>query len=84
MSEYRIYNDMDTGDIMDCLPNSEKVNFVYDCFECLELYQQQDFIESLGADEVIDQLGEDEIIYELEMRGYKITKDGSKGILKKW
>lgn len=80
MSEYRIYNDMDTGDIMDCLPNSEKVNFVYDCFECLELYQQQDFIESLGADEVIDQLGEDEIIYELEMRGYKITKDGSKGI----
>lgn len=80
MSEYRIYNDMDTGDIMDCLSNSEKVNFVYDCFECLELYQQQDFIESLGADEVIDQLGEDEIIYELEMRGYKITKDGSKGI----
>lgn len=77
MSEYRIYNDMDTGDIMDCLSNSEKVNFVYDCFECLELYQQQDFIESLGADEVIDQLGEDEIIYELEMRGYKITKDGS-------
>lgn len=77
MSEYRIYNDMDTGDIMDCLSNSEKVNFVYDCFECLELYQQQDFIESLGADEVIDQLGEDEIIYKLEMRGYKITKDGS-------
>lgn len=80
MSEYRIYNDMDTGDIMDCLSKSEKVNFVYECFECLELYQQQDFIESLGADEVIDQLGENEIIYELEMRGYKITKDGSKGI----
>lgn len=39
MSEYRIYNDMDTGDIMDCLSNSEKVNFVYECFECLELYQ---------------------------------------------
>lgn len=80
MSEYRIYNDMDTGDIMDCLSNSEKVNFVYECFECLELYQQQDFIESLGADEVIDQLGEDEIIYELEMRGYIITKDGSEDI----
>lgn len=75
MSEYRIYNDLDTGDIMDCLSESEKVNFVYDCFECLELYQQQDFIESLGADEVIDLRGEDEIIYELEMRGYKITKD---------
>lgn len=80
MSEYRIYNDMDTGDIMDCLPNSEKVNFVYDCFECLELYQQQDFIESLGADEVIDLLGEYDIIYELVKRGYKITKDESKGI----
>nr|DAW60631.1 MAG TPA: hypothetical protein [Caudoviricetes sp.] len=75
MSEYRIYNDLDTGDIMDCLSESEKVNFVYECFECLELYQQQDFIESLGADEVIDLRGEDEIIYELEMRGYKITKD---------
>lgn len=75
MSEYRIYNDLDTGDIMDCLSESEKVNFVYDCFECLELYQQQDFIESLGADEVIDLRGEDEIVYELEIRGYKITKD---------
>lgn len=77
MSEYRIYNDMDTGDIMDCLSESEKVNFVYECFECLELYQQKDFIESLGADEVIDLRGEDEIIYELELRGYEITKDGS-------
>lgn len=77
MSEYRIYNDMDTGDIMDCLSNSEKVNFVYDCFECLELYQQQDFIESLGAEEIVDKLGEEAIIEELESRGYKITKDGS-------
>lgn len=77
MSEYRISYDMDTGDIMDCLSESEKINFAYECFECLELYQQQDFIESLGADEVVDLLGEDEIIYELEERGYKITKDGS-------
>ncbi len=75
MSEYRIYNDLDTGDIMDCLSESEKVNFVYECFECLELDQKQDFIESLGADEVVDLRGEDEIIYELEGRGYKITKD---------
>lgn len=77
MSEYRIYNDMDTGDIMDCLSESEKINFAYECFECLELYLRQDFIETLGADEVVDLLGEDEIIYELERRGYKITKDGS-------
>lgn len=80
MSEYSISYNMDAGDIMNCLSESEKVNFVYECFECLELYQQQDFIESLGADEVVDLRGEDEIIYELEMRGYKITKDGSKGI----
>lgn len=80
MSEYSISYNMDTGDIMNCLPESEKVNFVYECFECLELYQQQDFIESLDADEVVDLRGEDEIIYELEMRGYKITKDGSEGI----
>ena len=80
MSEYRIYNDMDTGDIMDCLSESEEVNFVYECFECLELYQQQDFIKTLDADEVVDLRGEDEIIYELEMRGYKITKDGSEDI----
>lgn len=80
MNEYRIYNDMDTGNIMDCLPESEKTNFVYECFECLELDQKQDFIESLGADEVVDLRGEDEIIYELESRGYKITKDGSEDI----
>lgn len=77
MSEYRISCNMDASEIMDCLSESEEVNFVYECFECLELYQQQDFIESLDADEVVDLRGEDEIIYELEMRGYKITKDGS-------
>lgn len=77
MSEYRISCNMDASEIMDCLTESEEVNFVYECFECLELYQQQDFIESLDADEVVDLRGEDEIIYELEMRGYKITKDGS-------
>lgn len=84
MSEYRIYNDMDTGDIMDCLSNSEKVNFVYDCFECLELYQQQDFIESLGAEEIVEYLDEEIVEYlddkamieELIGRGYNITRDG--------
>lgn len=80
MNEYRISCNMDASEIMDCLSESEEVAFVYECYDCLELYQQQDFIESLGADEVIDQLGEDEIIYELELRGYKITKDGSEDI----
>lgn len=41
MSEYRIYNDMDTGNIMDCLPESEKIDFVYECFECLSVEQQK-------------------------------------------
>lgn len=85
MSEYRIYNDMDTGDIMDCLSNSEKVNFVYECFECLELYQQRDFIESLGVEEVVNHLdngeiveyiGDETLIEELIGRGYNITRDG--------
>lgn len=40
MSEYKIYNNMDTGDIMDCLSECEKINFAYECFECLELYQR--------------------------------------------
>lgn len=80
MSESRIIIDMDTGDIMDCLSESEKINFAYECFECLELYQRQDFIETLGVDEVVDLLGEDNIVKELESRGYKITKDGSEDI----
>ena len=86
MSDYRIYCDMDAMDIMACLSNSEKVNFLYECFECLELYQQHDFIESLGVEEVVNHLdngeiveyiGDEDLIEELKMRGYKITKDGS-------
>lgn len=89
MSEYRIYNDLDTGDIMDCLSESEKVNFVYECFECLELYQQQDFIESLGVEEVVNLLGDEQIvehlgdealIEEMKMRGYNITQNGGEDI----
>lgn len=68
---------MDAGNIMDCLPESEKIDFVYECFECLELYQRQNVIEALGANKVVDLLGEDDIIYDLVMRGYKITKDES-------
>lgn len=75
MNEYRIFCNMDASEIMDCLSESEEVAFVYECYDCLSVEKQKDFIESLGADEVIYQLGENEIIYELEMRGYKITKD---------
>lgn len=85
MSEYRIYNDMDTGNIMDCLPEFEKIDFVYECFECLELYQRQDFIKVLGAEEVVGYLDEEIVEYlddkamieELKGRGYKITQNGS-------
>lgn len=80
MSEYSISYNMDTGDIMNCLSESEKVNFVYECFECLELYQQQDFIESLCADEIVEHLSDEDLIEELELRGYIITKDGSEDI----
>lgn len=72
MSEYSISYNMDTGDIMNCLSESEKVDFVYECFECLELDQKQDFIESLGADEIVEYLGDEVLIEELESRGYKI------------
>lgn len=77
MSEYRIYNDLDTGDIMDCLSESEKVNFVYECYEYLSVFNRGDFIGRLGAQEVIFHLGDEAIIEGLKSRGYKITKDGS-------
>lgn len=75
MNEYRISCNMDASEIMDCLSESEEVAFVYECYDCLSVEKQKDFIETLDADEIVDLRGEDEIIYELEMRGYKITKD---------
>lgn len=89
MSDYRIYNDMDARDIMDCLSDAEKLDFVYGCYDCLSVEQQKDFIETLGADEVVYHLGDEEIvehlddetlIEELKLRGYEITKDGSEDI----
>ena len=77
MGEYRISCNMDASKIMDCLFDCQEVAFVYECYDCLSVEKQKDFIETLGTDKVIDQLGEDEIIDELEWRGYKITKDGS-------
>jgi hypothetical protein len=85
MSEYRIYNDMDTGNIMDCLPESEKIDFVYECFECLSVEQQKDFIETLDAEDVVnllgdvdivEHIGDETLIEELIGRGYNITRDG--------
>lgn len=89
MSEYRIYNDLDTGDIMDCLSESEKVNFVYECYKCLSTLKQEDFIEKIGVKEVVnlldngeivEHLSDEDLIEELELRGYIITKDGSEDI----
>lgn len=86
MSEYRIYNDMDAGDIMDCLSDSEELDFVYECYEYLSVLKQEDFIERLGVEKVIEffndeyiveHLGDEAIIEELKLRGYIITKDGS-------
>lgn len=80
MSESRIIIDMDIDELMDYVSMSDVVGFAYGCYEYLDECQQQEFIEMIGVEEVIKRLGEDEIIYELEMRGYKITKDGSEDI----
>lgn len=79
MSKYGISNNMDPYDIIDCLSDSEEVDFVFDCYDYLDALHQKAFVKMLGAKEVVDLLGEDEIIEELESRGYKITKDGSEG-----
>jgi hypothetical protein len=72
MSEYRISYNMDTCDIMNSLFESERVGFVYECYDCLSVEQQKDFIETLDADEIVEYLGDEVLIEELESRGYKI------------
>lgn len=79
MSKYGISHNMDPYDIIDCLSDSEEVDFVFDCYDYLDALHQKAFVKMLGAKEVVNRLGEDEIIEELESRGYKITKDGSEG-----
>lgn len=74
MSEYRISHNMDPYDIIDCLSDSEEVDFVFDCYDYLDGLHQKAFVKMLGAKEVVDLLGEDVIIEELEGRGYIITK----------
>ena len=85
MSDYRIYCDMDAMDIMDCLSDSEEVDFMYECYQCLSPFKQGDFFEKLGAEEVVNRLDNGEIvehlsdadlIEELIGRGYNITRDG--------
>lgn len=89
IGDYRIFCDMDAGDIMDCLSDSQDLDFVYECYEYLSVFKQQDFIEKLGVEEVIklldngefvEHLSDEDLIEELELRGYKITKDGSEDI----
>ena len=73
--DYRIFCDMDARDIMDCLSDAEKLDFVYECYENLSVFNQGDFIGRLGAQEVIYHLGDEAIIEKLKERGYKITGD---------
>lgn len=85
MSDYRIFCDMNAMDIMDCLSDSQEVDFMYECYKCLNISKQQEFIEKLGAEEIVEHLGEEiveylddkEMIEELKGRGYKITQNGS-------
>lgn len=87
IGKYRIYCDMDAGDIMDCLPDYQGVDFVYDCFECLRTSKKGDFIEKIGVEEVVnllydgeivEHLSDEELIEELELRVYIITKEIAK------
>lgn len=84
MSDYRIFCNMDTDDIMDGLSESEEVEFVRDCYDYLGVYQRRDFLEMLGVEEIVghldedivEYLGDETLIEELIGRGYKITQDG--------
>lgn len=83
--DYRIFCDMDAEDIMDCLSDSQEVDFVYKCYEYLSPIKQEDFFEKVGVKEVVNLLDNGEIvehiddetlIEELIGRGYNITRDG--------
>ena len=87
--DYRIFCDMDAEDIMDCLSDSQEVDFVYKCYEYLSPLKQGDFIEKIGVEEVVnlldngeivEHLSDEDLIEELELRGYIITKDGGEDI----
>lgn len=84
IGDYRIYCDMDAGDIMDCLPDYQEEDFVYDCYECLSALKKGDFIERIGVEdviklfddgEIVEHLSDEDLIEELELRGYEITRD---------
>ena len=83
--DYRIFCDMDAEDIMDCLSDSQEVDFVYKCYEYLSPLKQGDFIEKIGVKEVVnlldngeivEHIGDETLIEELIGRGYNITRDG--------
>lgn len=89
IGDYRIYCDMDAMDIMDCLTDSQEVDFVYDCYECLSALKKGDFIERIGVEdvikllddgEIVEHLSDEDLIEELELRGYIITQDKSEDI----
>ena len=83
--DYRIFCDMDAEDIMDCLSDSQEVDFVYKCYEYLSPIKQEDFFEKIGVEEVVnlldngeivEHLSDETLIEELIGRGYNITRDG--------
>jgi hypothetical protein len=85
--KYHILCEVDASDIMDSLPDSKEVDFVYECYEYLSVYKQGDFIERLDVENVVklfddeklaEHLGDEALIEELKGRGYKITKEIAK------
>lgn len=84
MSKYSISYNMDAMDIMDCLHDSQEVDFMYECYKYLSTLKQGDFIKKIGVEEVVnhlsdadivENLGDEALIEELKMRGYIITKE---------
>lgn len=43
IGDYRIYCDMDAMDTMDCLSDSQEVDFMYECYKRLSPLKQGDF-----------------------------------------
>lgn len=83
--KYHILCEVDASDIMVGLPESEEVDFVYKCYEYLNVYKQGDFIERLGVEnvvklfddeKVVEHLGDKALIEELKERGYDIIQYG--------
>lgn len=77
---YTINVDINLDDVMGNLNGFDKEDFVYECYEYLSFDYRTIFLQEIGVTEIVERLGDKALIKELEMRGYKITQDGSEDI----